>query len=50
MVKILGIHTSHNSSAASIEEGGIIVAVNEERSVREKLFWELPKNSIKEVF
>ncbi|MBL7206064.1 MAG: hypothetical protein ISS36_00525 [Candidatus Aenigmarchaeota archaeon] len=46
---ILGIAIQHDSGAAIVKDGKIIVAVNEERLCRNKLFWGLPKLSIKEV-
>jgi carbamoyltransferase len=45
----LGVHTSHDSGACVIEDGRILAAVNEERLVREKLYWGLPKRSIQMV-
>ena len=48
-MKILGIHVSHDSGAAIIENGKILAAVNEERLTREKMFWGTPKKSILEV-
>ncbi|HLD43140.1 MAG TPA: carbamoyltransferase C-terminal domain-containing protein [Candidatus Nanoarchaeia archaeon] len=49
-MKILGIHLSHDSGAAIIEDGKILVAVNEERLLRIKLYWGIPYKSIDEVF
>ena len=49
-MKILGIHLSHDSGAAIIEDGRILAAVNEERLLRIKLYWGVPYKSIDEVF
>ena len=49
-MKILGVHNSHDSGAAIIEDGKIVAAVNEERLNRIKMYWGVPELSIKEVF
>ncbi|MBI2546227.1 hypothetical protein HYV81_03540 [Candidatus Woesearchaeota archaeon] len=49
-MKILGVHNSHDSGAAIIEDGKILAAVNEERLNRVKMYWGVPELSIKEVF
>ncbi len=49
-MKILGVHNSHDSGAAIIEDGKILAAINEERLTRIKLYWGVPELSIKEVF
>jgi len=49
-MKILGVHYSHDSGAAIIEDGKIIAAVNEERLNRKKMYWGIPLLSINEVF
>ncbi len=48
-MRILGIHTSHDSGAAVIEDGRVLAAINEERLVRTKLFWGLPLKSVEKV-
>ncbi len=49
-MKILGVHYSHDSGAAIIEDGKILAAVNEERLTRKKLYWGFPELSLREVF
>lgn len=49
-MKILGVHYSHDSGAAIIEDGRILAAVNEERLLRKKLYWGFPRLSLQEVF
>ncbi|MEK6906611.1 MAG: carbamoyltransferase C-terminal domain-containing protein [Nanoarchaeota archaeon] len=43
---ILGIHPSHNATAALLKDGKIIACVSEERFVRVKNFWGFPSNSV----
>src|SRR3989344_1417709 len=45
-MKILGIHDSHDSGIAYLEDGKIIFAINEERLCRIKLCRGFPKKSI----
>jgi carbamoyltransferase len=49
-MKILGVHCSHDSGAAIIEDGKILCAINEERLNRIKLFWGFPALSLRKVF
>jgi carbamoyltransferase len=49
-MKILGVHYSHDSGAAIIEDGKILAAVNEERLVRKKSYWGFPTQSLKNIF
>jgi len=48
-LKILGIHDGHNSSAAIVEDGAVVAAVQEERLTRHKNQGGFPVNAIKEV-
>jgi len=47
-MRIIGISSGHDAGAAIIEDGKIIVAVNEERLNRKKLYSGVPMLSIKE--
>lgn len=44
---ILGISDSHNSSVCLLQDGKVICAMQEERFVKEKNFWGIPKCAIK---
>ncbi len=46
---ILGVSSQHDAGAALLMDGRVVAAVNEERLVREKLFWGVPRRSIREV-
>ncbi len=46
---ILGISSQHDAGAALLVEGEVRAAVNEERLNREKLFWGVPAQAIREV-
>jgi carbamoyltransferase len=48
-MKILGIHDGHNASAALLEDGQILAAVQEERLTRRKNEPGYPKRAIEEV-
>ncbi len=48
-MKILGIHDGHNSSAAIVDNGAVVAAVQEERLTRHKNQGGFPANAIKEV-
>ena len=48
-MKVLGIHDGHNSSAAIVDNGAIVAAVQEERLTRHKNQGGFPANAIKEV-
>jgi len=48
-LKVLGIHDGHNSSAAIIDDGVIIAAVQEERLTRHKNQGGFPINALREV-
>jgi len=45
-VRVLGIHDGHNASAALVEDGRVIAAVQEERLNREKNWFGFPSGSI----
>lgn len=46
---ILGISSQHDAGAALLVDGQVVAAVNEERLNREKLFWGVPQQSLREV-
>lgn len=46
-MKILGIWDGHDAGACIVENGRILVAINEERLTRKKLDIGFPENSIK---
>ena len=48
-MKILGIHDGHNCSAAIIDDGVIVAAIQEERLTRHKNQGGFPTNAVKEV-
>ena len=48
-MRILGIHDGHNSSAALVDDGVLIAAVQEERLTRRKNQGGFPTNAVREV-
>jgi carbamoyltransferase len=46
-VKVLGIHSGHNGSAALLEDGRLVALVCEERFSRRKNHWGFPSRSIR---
>ena len=46
---VLGVSCQHDAGAALLVDGQVVAAVNEERLNREKLFWGLPRESIRAV-
>ncbi len=50
MMRILGIHDSHNAAAALLEDGKLIAAVQEERLTREKNQYGIPTLAMQDIF
>ncbi len=48
-MRILGIHDSHNASAALLEDGRLVAAVQEERLTREKNQYGIPRLAIQDI-